>query len=84
MFPHGRATRVLRFAAICRASAARPQPNDDLADAAETRVPRGYGFRFVGALERGAYHPQLKTFARSQMKSGAAISRHDLPDLDGV
>ena len=70
------------LAAIRRAS----QLTDDLADAAETRVPRGCCFRFVGAHpeERGARHLRLKTFARSQMKSGAAISRHDLLDLDGV
>jgi hypothetical protein len=58
------------------------QLSDDLTD----DVPRGCGFLFVGVYpeERGACYLHLKTFARSQMKSGAAISRHDLLDLDGV
>ena len=71
--------------AAIRRTSSRFKPSD-LADAAETRVSRGCRFRFVRAQadERGAYHPRLKTFARSQMKFDAAISRHDLPDLDSV
>jgi hypothetical protein len=57
-----------------------------LADAAETRASRGYCFRFAAARadERGDYRPHPKTFVRSPMRFAAAISRHDLLDLDSV
>jgi hypothetical protein len=74
------------FAAIRRAlSAVRFKPSD-LADAAETRVRRGCGFRFVGARvdERFDYRLSPRIFVRSPMKFAAAISRRDLPDLDRV
>jgi hypothetical protein len=60
-------------------SAAPSQLSDHLADVAETIVPLGCCFRFVGAHpeERGAFDPHPKTFARSPMRFAPAISRRD-------
>jgi hypothetical protein len=74
------------LAAIRRAPSLARFKSSDLADAAETRDAQGCLFRFAAALVdgRGDYRPRLRTFVRFPKRFVAAISRHDLPDLDSV
>jgi hypothetical protein len=86
-FTTGIETRLMLFDKTARmADKAKPSKPSDLADVAETRDPQGGCFRFGAARAdaRGDYHPRPRTFARSPMKSAAAIFRRDLPDLDSV